>query len=114
MQCVLFLDFEISSLQVELKAISQLAFGGSNTMALFGLGAICRWGSDERGFSDKKGALEYHRNVEIPGCIEKVLILLVNLKLFVIAYPSYSQSFRHCMWTRAVILLEKSFASIHV
>lgn len=98
MQCVLFLDLKISSLQVELKAISQLAFGGSNTMALFGLGAICRWGSDERGFSDKKGALEY-RNIEIPGCIEKVLILLVNLKLFDTAYLSYSQSFRHCMWT---------------
>ncbi len=63
-----------SDVQVALKAVSQLSFGGSNTLALFGLGAICRLGSDEKGFSEKQGSLEYQRNVEIPGCIEKVLI----------------------------------------
>lgn len=65
--------------KVDLKAVLQLVFGSSNTLALFGLGAICRWGTNEKGFSDKEGPLEYQRNVEIPGCIEKVCYKAVNM-----------------------------------
>ena len=68
---------QMQPLQVGLEAGLQLAFGRSNTLALFGLGAICRWGSDERGFSKKEGSLEYQRNIEIPGCIEKVHAFLL-------------------------------------
>lgn len=50
-------------------------------MAVFGLGAICRWGSNEKGFADKPGKLEYQRNVEIRGRIIKQVLQRLKASL---------------------------------